>query len=155
MYFLYCFYVNKNFRRVLVIISPVFILPIVISVYSMITSDHSFVTKLEIFNNLYSYMQNSDLINLIFGNALNDPKEIYNKFIGYYGHTHYFDLIFKGGLLITILYTFMICSPAIKSRLISLFFIVPFILLGLSNIRIFAHYIFYLMPFYFIFFKKV
>lgn len=116
--------------------------------------DGSFETKFEIMNNLVRYLNDASFLQIMFGNNLNDPSTIYNGFTGYYGHTFYFDLIFKGGFTFAILYILSLATPFIYAKKYYIFFCVAYILLGLSNIRIFGHYLFYFMPIYCVLFLK-
>ncbi|KNH10615.1 hypothetical protein ACS79_21530 [Vibrio lentus] len=116
--------------------------------------DGSFETKFQILHNLIKYLNDASLIQILFGNNLDDPSTIYSNFVGYYGHTFYFDLIFKGGFVFALLYITSLLGPFIYSRKYYLFFFIAYILLGLSNIRIFGHYLFYFMAIYCVVFNK-
>jgi hypothetical protein len=107
--------------------------------------DVSLLTKLEILNNLLSYLKDASIGQILFGNVLNDYGLIFNGFKGYYGHTHYFELIFTGGFVFSILYLLMLLVISTYIGKNSIFFLFAFFILGFSNIRLFGHYLFYVM----------
>lgn len=144
----------KLFKFISVFMSPVVALLIAFAVISLMHfSDSSLLTKFEIAENLKLYLDNASVSQILFGNTLNDPIDIFPYFVGFYGHTHYFDLIFKGGLLFTLTYLSVLIFPFFYARSYYIFFLVPFFILGFSNIRVFAHYIFLLLPIYYVLFS--
>jgi len=120
---------------------PIFIL-LLFNLFSQYSVDGSFLTKLEIANNLFLYLNQVEFFELIFGNVYGDPYKIYNGFKGFVGHTHYFELVFFGGLLGTILFILFFFLISLKNKFIFLYFTFAFIILGFFNVRIFAHYLF-------------
>ncbi|WP_119396450.1 hypothetical protein [Salinibius halmophilus] len=151
---LYGFMVSKRFRLLSYVLLPVVMILLYQFYKSYIKMDGSFLTKFEISINLLNYFSEASFLQLFLGNNLDDPKLIFDGFSGYYGHTHYFDLAFKGGLVGSFLYLFLLLMPFFKCGKSYTFFFVAFFLLGLSNIRIFGHYIFLILPMYLVYLGK-
>lgn len=141
---LYFFEKLKSFYKYISILPliPVFSL-FIFFIYEKTTQDESFNTKFQILNNLIFYLKSTDIFHLLFGNIYGDPYKLFYGFVGFVGHTHYFELIFFGGLLGLLFFTLFFLTLCNHDRYLFLFFIVPFVLLGFSNIRIFAHYLFF------------
>lgn len=97
-------------------------------------------TKFEILNNIIAYLSNASFFNLLFGNAYTPPSVAYSFFDGYVGHTHYFDLIYYLGFIGTIFYLFVFVIPYCWKGILGAVFVILFLLIGLSNIRIFSHF---------------
>jgi hypothetical protein len=107
--------------------------------------DESFMSKFDIFNNLFKYVEISSFFDLLVGNTLENPELIYGGFVGYVGHVHFFDFVFRLGLLLTFVYLFIFFLISFKLGSKSLFFLLAFFILGLINIRLFSHYLFFFM----------
>lgn len=114
-------------------------------VVELFASDGSFWTKFQILNNLVMYLQEASLIQILFGNNFDPPLSIYPGFVGYFGHAHYFDIVFRFGLFGGLIYLSLFFLVLAKLRWRGVLFVLGFIILGMSNIRIFGHYLFLYM----------
>jgi hypothetical protein len=145
---LYFFLSSKSLQKLSILAFPFFAIISTSSVFIILSSnglnvsDGSFLTKFEIFNNLVYYFGAAPAINIIFGNVLDLPYLIFDGFEGYVGHTHYFDILFTFGFFLAPLYVVLLFLPMLWYKKASLLFVGCFILIGMSNIRIFAHYLF-------------
>ncbi|WP_147094855.1 hypothetical protein [Vibrio superstes] len=111
----------------------------------LLRSDFSFESKFEILNNTIVYVSHIDFPTLILGNTFGNPELIFNRFSGFVGHTHYFTLVFFGGVAGTSIFVCFILLISSKNRYLFLFVVMPFILIGFINARVFAHYFYFYM----------
>lgn len=152
-------FITIRFKRVFkfnIIFLPIISFIFIVGYVSRIEiNDVSFSTKLEILNNLLVYLRDASIWQILFGNELNYYGLIFNGFKGYYGHTHYFDLIFTGGFVFSILYLVMLLVVSNQIGKYSVFFLLAFFILGFSNIRLFGHYLFYVMALLCLYSSKV
>lgn len=154
-FILYASLNNKKLALYIYILISPFILIFLGFEFSKINiTDQSFLTKFEILNNLLSYLNDADLSQILFGNVFNHYSTIYSGFIGFVGHTHYFDLIFTSGLIGSFFYIFLLIAFGTESKSYSFLFLLVFFVLGFSNIRLFGHYIFYVMAVILVIVKK-
>lgn len=107
--------------------------------------DSSLMSKFDIFANLIIYFQNAPLISIMVGTSLDPPNDLYGFFSGAVGHTHYFDLVVKLGVLLSITYITIFFIIAKKTQKVLVFIFLAFFILGLSSVRIFAHYLFFVL----------
>jgi hypothetical protein len=152
LFFLYIYLTNRKFFILTNFSMPIVffcLFSFILYNHSNVIHDASFITKFEILNNLIVYLGDASIVQILFGNVLNDYYDIYPNFVGFVGHVHLFDLLFYGGFVFSIAYIAMFFCLFAKCRLASLFIILPFIVLGLSNVRLFAHYLFYILALFF------
>lgn len=145
------YYMFSNFRRLQfsLILLLLFLTPVAFFTVSLVVDffagDASFSTKFQILNNLIKYLREASVLQIMFGNNFDYPLDIYPKFVGFFGHTHYFDIIFRLGFFYGGLYLLLFVFLAVKLRWRGALFLLSFVTLGLSNIRIFGHYLFFYM----------
>lgn len=112
----------------------------VVYLFALFLHDGSFLTKIEILQESYTYLLNADFSDLLFGIGYAQSETV----LGIYGHNYIVLYLVEFGLVGLFLFTAMLVTIYIQTKYNAKYLICPYLIAGLS----FAPYI---LPYFFLY----